>query len=74
MDKIDFPTSSKMDEMAAEIVCLKSLVTLMLKALGHADGGKIILQVEKLTSEHDNKLEAEVFQQTIQQVRKAYRQ
>lgn len=74
MNNIDFPTASTQEEMAKEITCLKAIMTLMLKAMGQADSGKVILRMEKLISEHENQAEAEAFTDVIQQIRRAYRQ
>lgn len=74
MDNVNFPTTQTPEELAAEITCLKAMLTLALKAIGQADGGRVILHMEKLTESHDNDLEAEVFKRTIQQIRQAYRQ
>lgn len=73
MKQIDFPTSHNVEQMAAEIVCLKATLALVLKALGQADGGKVIMKMEKLTEAHENCAEAEVFKQTLGQIRQAYR-
>ncbi|WP_159565886.1 DUF2594 family protein [Budvicia diplopodorum] len=74
MNNIDFSTSSTQEEMAKEITCLKAIMTLMLKAMGQADSGKVILRMEKLISEHEDQDEAEAFTNIIHQVRRAYRQ
>lgn len=74
MNNIDFPTASTQEEMAKEITCLKAIMTLMLKAMGQANAGQIILRMEKLISEHDNQSEAKAFTDVIQQIRRTYRQ
>lgn len=74
MDNVNFPTTHTPEELAAEVTCLKAMLTLTLKAIGQADGGRVILHMEKLVEGHDNELETEVFKRTIQQIRQAYRQ
>lgn len=73
MEKIDFPTQKSVEELAAEVTCLKAMLTLSLKAIGLADGGRVVLEMEKLVETHEDETEAEVFRRTLETIRKAYR-
>ena len=73
MEKIDFPTPNSFEELAAEVTCLKAMLTLSLKAIGLADGGRVVLEMEKLVETHEDETEAEVFRRTLETIRKAYR-
>jgi len=53
---------------------MKTLVTLMLQALGQADAGRIILKMEKQIAQMENEAQADVFANTVKQIKQAYRQ
>ncbi|AKJ43098.1 DUF2594 family protein [Pragia fontium] len=74
MNNINFPTNTKLEEMANEISGLKAIMTLMLIAMGQADSGKVVLKMEKLIAEHPDQAQAESFKNIVQQIRQAYRQ
>ena len=46
----------------------------MLKALGQADAGRVILNIERAIAEVDDEKQAETFRNTISQIKTAYRQ
>lgn len=49
-----FKTQADVETLAEEVACLKTLVTYMLKALGQADAGRIILNIERAIAEVDD--------------------
>ena len=46
----------------------------MLKALGQADAGRVILNIERAISEVADEQQAETFRNTLSQIKTAYRQ
>ncbi|WP_075181133.1 DUF2594 family protein [Pantoea sp. 1.19] len=73
MTQNDFVTKPEPAALASEISCLKALVTLMLKSIGQADAGKVILKMEKQIAELDDAREAAVYNETIAQIKQAFR-
>ena len=69
-----FKTQADVETLAEEVACLKTLVTYMLKALGQADAGRIILNIERAIAEVDDEKQAETFRNTISQIITVYRQ
>ncbi|MGV8783694.1 DUF2594 family protein, partial [Pseudomonas aeruginosa] len=47
MSTPDFSTAENNQELANEVTCLKAMLTLMLQAMGQADAGRVILNMEK---------------------------
>ncbi|WP_016590037.1 DUF2594 family protein, partial [Yersinia pestis] len=47
MSNPDFTTSADPQILANEVACLKATLTLLLKAIGQADAGKVILNIER---------------------------
>ncbi|WP_058911176.1 DUF2594 family protein [Entomohabitans teleogrylli] len=74
MSAPDFSTNDNAQELALEVSCLKALFTQMLKVMGQADAGKVIIKMEKEIAEMENKAHAEVFSNTVKQIKQAYRQ
>ncbi len=74
MNCTDFKTSPSVEEMAAEITCLKATMALLLKAIAQADSGKVLINLEKMITEHENSAETEVYVQALQQMKSAYRE
>lgn len=74
MSQIDFTTRDDVQTLANEVSCLKAMITLMLKSIGQADAGKVILKMERLIAELDDKQQAEVFTTTVKQIKHAFRQ
>ncbi|MFD1803071.1 DUF2594 family protein [Mixta tenebrionis] len=73
MGQNDFTTSEETKSLAHEVACLKALVTMMLKSMGQADAGKVILNMERVIAQLDDPQQAEAFSQTIGQIKTAYR-
>ncbi|BDR98011.1 DUF2594 family protein [Proteus mirabilis] len=69
-----FKTQADIETLAQEVACLKTLVTYMLKALGQADAGRVILNIERAISEVADEQQAETFRNTLNQIKTAYRQ
>ncbi|CAK9884637.1 MAG: hypothetical protein XXXJIFNMEKO3_01027 [Candidatus Erwinia impunctatus] len=47
MQNTDFQSSGHPKHLAEEVACLKALLTYMLKDMGQADAGKVIIKMEK---------------------------
>ncbi|ADP12194.1 MULTISPECIES: DUF2594 family protein [Erwinia] len=74
MSQIDFSTSEEAQALANEVTCMKALVTLMLKAMGQADAGKVIIKMERCIADLEDPQQAEVFTNTVHQIKQAFRQ
>ncbi|MEZ3498163.1 DUF2594 family protein [Pantoea sp. KPR_PJ] len=74
MSDEDFVTSHDTLKLADEVACLKMMVTLILKGMGQADAGKVIINMERYVKTLGDKPQAEVFSNTIKQIKTAYRQ
>jgi len=74
MSDEDFITSHDTLKLADEVACLKMMVTLILKGMGQADAGKVIINMERYVQTLGDKPQAEVFSNTIRQIKTAYRQ
>lgn len=74
MGNVEFSTDEEIAVLAQEVNCLKALVTLILKAMGQADAGKVIIKMEKYITALEDPAQAEVFSNTIQQIKHAYKQ
>lgn len=74
MSTPDFATAENNQELAQEVSCLKSLLTLMLQAMGQADAGRVILKMEKQIAQMEDQAQADVFTSTVKQIKQAYRQ
>ncbi len=74
MSTPDFTTAENNQELAQEISCLKTMVTLMLQAMGQADAGRVILKMEKQIAALEDESQAAVFSNTVKQIKQAYRQ
>ena len=73
MNNNDFPTASTPETLAHEVSCLKVLMTLMLKSIGQADAGKVIVSMEKYIAQLEDPAQAEIFGTTIKQIKTVYR-
>lgn len=73
MGQNDFTTSEETKTLANEVACLKAMVTMMLKGMGQADAGKVIINMERVIAQLDDPQQAETFSQTISQIEAAYR-
>uniref|UniRef100_UPI0036DC5069 DUF2594 family protein n=1 Tax=Photorhabdus sp. RM322S TaxID=3342825 RepID=UPI0036DC5069 len=74
MSKIDLTSSSDTEVLATEVTCLKMLLALVLKTMGQANAGKVILNVESAIAEMDDEKQAKIFENTVQQIKALYRQ
>lgn len=74
MSNEDFATSHDSTRLADEVACLKMMITLMLKGMGQADAGKVIINMERYVKTLGDQPQAEVFGNTIRQIKTAYRQ
>jgi hypothetical protein len=74
MSDEEFVTSHDTLKLADEVACLKMMVTLILKGMGQADAGKVIINMERYVQTLGDKPQAEVFSNTIKQIKTAYRQ
>ena len=74
MSQIDFSTSEDVKALANEVTCMKALMTLMLKAIGQADAGKVIINLERYIADLEDQQQAEVFSNTVKQIKYAFRQ
>ncbi|XBS71117.1 DUF2594 family protein [Acerihabitans sp. KWT182] len=74
MGDVEFLTDNNASSLAQEVNCLKAMVTLILKAMGQADAGKVIIKMEKYIAGLEDPAQAEVFDTTIKQIKHAYRQ
>ncbi|AKC32145.1 DUF2594 family protein [Candidatus Pantoea carbekii] len=74
MGNQNFLTSQEIKKLGNEIACLKMIVTFMLKMMGQADAGKVIISMERYIQMLDDKVQAEIFRNTIMQIKAAYSQ
>ncbi|MCC3701195.1 DUF2594 family protein [Rouxiella badensis] len=74
MSACDFTTQANVETLATEVACLKATLTLMLKAIGQADAGKVVLNLEKFISQIEDPQQAQIFNATLQQIKTGYRQ
>lgn len=74
MSTPDFSTADNAKELALEVSCLKSMITLMLQAMGQADAGRVIIKMEKQIEQMEDNAQAAVFSGTVKQIKQAYRQ
>ena len=72
MSEIDFSTSEEAQALANEVTCMKALVTLMLKGMGQADAGKVIIKMERYIADLEDQKQADVFSNTVKQIKYAY--
>jgi hypothetical protein len=74
MSNVDFTTSANPEILATEVACLKATLTLILKSIGQADAGKVIINMERFIAQIEDPTQAEIFKNSIQQIKHAYRQ
>lgn len=74
MSNCDFTTEANIETLATEVACLKATLTLILKAIGQADAGKVMLNMERFVAQMEDEQQAEVFKNSLQQIKFAYRQ
>ena len=51
MSNVDFTTSANPEILATEVACLKATLTLILKSIGQADAGKVIINMERFIAQ-----------------------
>lgn len=74
MSTPDFSTEENTRHLASEVACLKAMLTQMLLAMGQADAGRVILKMEKQIAEMEDAAQADVFSNTVKQIKQAYKQ
>ncbi len=74
MSTPDFSTAENNQELANEVSCLKAMLTLMLQAMGQADGGPRDVKDGKQLALIEDETQAAVFSKTVKQIKQAYRQ
>lgn len=74
MSNQDVSTEKNIVQLTQEVSCLKAVLTQMLIAMGQADAGRVILKMEKQIAQIEDSAQAEVFSNTIQQIKQGYRQ
>jgi len=73
MSTPDFSTTDNIQELALEVSCMKNLLTLMLQAMGQADAGRVIIKMEKQIAQMEDTAQAELFSNTVKQIKQPYR-
>lgn len=74
MSNVDFSTGPTVESLANEVACLKATLTFMLKAMGQADAGKVIINMQKFAAQLEDPAQTEAFNHTLSQITHAYRQ
>ena len=72
--KTHFPTEPDVNAGADEVTCLKNLVTHMLKAIGQADAGKILIKMQREVASMEDEKQAETYKNILEQIKTGYRQ
>lgn len=72
--KNHFPTEPDVNALADEVTCLKNLLTHMLKAIGQADAGKILIKMQREIAQMEDEKQAETYKNTLEQIKTGYRQ
>lgn len=72
--KTHFPTEPDVNALADEVTCLKNLVTHMLKAIGQADAGKILIKMQREVAQMEDEKQAETYTSILKQIKTGYRQ
>lgn len=67
MGKVDFTTSVTPETLATKIAWLKA-------TLGQNTQGKVIINMERFIAQIEDPVQAEVFKNSIQQIKHTYRQ
>jgi len=74
MSTPDFSTTDNIQALALEVSCMKNLLALMHQAMGQADAGRVIIKMEKQIAQMEDTAQAELFSNTVKQIKQAYRQ
>ncbi|ACS85250.1 DUF2594 family protein [Musicola paradisiaca] len=73
MNNCDFTTEASAETLAHEVSCLKVMLTLMLKSIGQADAGKIMITMDKYISQLEEPTQSAIFSNTVKQIKTMYR-
>ncbi|MFZ4832745.1 DUF2594 family protein [Rouxiella sp. Mn2063] len=68
----EFTTQPDVETLATEVACLKATLTLILRAIGQVDAGKVVLNMEKLSSEIEDEQQTAIFKETLRQIKSGY--
>jgi len=68
----EFTTQSDVETLATEVASLKATLTLILRAIGQVDAGKVVLNMEKLASEIEDEQQTAIFKETLRQIKSGY--
>lgn len=74
MSTCDFTTEANVETLATEVACLKATLALMLKAMGQADAGKVVINLDRFIAQIEDPQQVEIFRNSLQQIKFAYRQ
>ena len=74
MSNVDFSTEATIEALTHEVTCLKATLTEMLKAMGQADAGKVIINMEKYAARIEDHDQSDAFKKTMAQIKHVYRQ
>nr|WP_282553623.1 DUF2594 family protein [Providencia sneebia] len=74
MMKPDYSTQPDVNTLADEVACIKNLLAHMLKAIGQAEAGKIIVKMQREIESIEDKQQAETYKNTLEQIKAGYRQ
>lgn len=73
MNKADFSTETSVEALAHEVTCLKAVLTLLLKSIGQADAGKVMVRMEKYIEQLEDQNQSDVLSHTMKQIKTVYR-
>lgn len=74
MSTPDFSAAENNQNLAQQLSCIKSLMALMLQAMGQADAGRVIIKMEKQIAQMEDEAQAAIFTSTVKEIKQAYRQ
>ncbi|EKT63657.1 DUF2594 family protein [Providencia burhodogranariea] len=72
--KTHFPTQPDVNVLAEEVTCIKNILAHMLKAIGQADAGKILIKMEREIALMEDEKQAETYRNTLDQIKAGFRQ
>lgn len=73
MSTPDLSATENNQNLAQELDCIKTLMALMLQAMGQADAGRVIIKMEKRIAQMEDPAQAAAFSATVKQIKQAYR-
>lgn len=74
MSNVDFTTSANPEILATEVACLKSYADADLEVDRRGRRRKVIINMERFITQIEDPTRAEIFKNSIQQIKHAYRQ